>query len=110
MCVSERRTHVVASLRDAMELESPTTQFFFAASLAVTMPSSFKSYRLNSATVLFDHDRLYSLIDTCPSPLASFDLNQPGRFAGSRSPAPRKRKVCRLSLSFASAAVPPAVP
>lgn len=57
--------------------------------------------------MLCDTEWLYSLRDTCPSPLASRDLNQEGSPVGSLSVAVEKRYECRLSASLP---VPPAVP
>ena len=71
------------------------------------IPSSLASYRRNSETMLCDTERLYSLIETCPSPFASRDLNQDGSPVGSLSDALEKRYERRLSASLP---VPPVEP
>jgi hypothetical protein len=57
--------------------------------------------------MLCDTERLYSFIETCPSPFASRNLNHVGRPVGSLSDAFEKRYERRLSTSLP---VPPAEP
>src|SRR5262245_45862063 len=73
------------------------------------IPSPSKSKRRKSATTLSDQYRLNSLIETCPSPLVSFDFSSGGN-PGLRSVAAVKRYECRLSPSLVVEARPPAVP